>query len=237
MPHDDDAAKVKKMETGSEPGILAILHNFGTYHGVTPPKSGGGGIPVIDAQTGCVVAWAHRNPEGVYEYVEPETMVINVSSTSPASERGGGVAGTGWTPEPSPAPEASGDPLRVNSRVIADAGPPNAAPSSGQTPDGKTWQDVPAPGSRTNFVRLTNEVTTPAGIGHPTNTGECPLALSGVTASGVIVGRPSEPWHLILQPGESAPWFHGDPRAAAIIVAAFESCHGHAQLTYDTPAV
>lgn len=47
MPHDDDLTKTKKMDPGSEPELPAILHDFGTYHGVTPPGRGGGGGVVV----------------------------------------------------------------------------------------------------------------------------------------------------------------------------------------------
>ncbi len=107
-------------------------------------------------------------------------------------------------------------------------------PTSGLTPDGRTWQDVPSPGSLSNAVRLTNEFTTPFGIVHLTNTGECALGLNGLDGNGQLI--PGIEWHLVLLPGESAPWYRAAPGAVAIVVAAFTDCGGHAQLTYDTPA-
>jgi len=106
-------------------------------------------------------------------------------------------------------------------------------PAQGFTPDGRTWQDVPSPGSLENAVRLTNEFTTQFGIGHPTNTGECPLGINGLDENGRLV--PGFEGHLVLQPGESVPWYHAAPGSVTIAVAAFNDCPGHAQLTYDTP--
>lgn len=87
------------------------------------------------------------------------------------------------------------------------------------------------------FVVLTNEVTTPFGIGHPENSGGCRIALNGLDQfGGPLPG--GQAVELILAPGESATHYAAPAGAVAIAVGAFADCGPDgAQLAYDTPVV
>lgn len=90
-------------------------------------------------------------------------------------------------------------------------------------------QPLSCPGSRDNAVQLTNEFTTSAGVGHPTNTGECQLFLDALDGAGQSVRQ------LKLDPGEGSPWFSAPEGATSIWVACSSDCSGRGELTYDTP--
>ena len=90
-------------------------------------------------------------------------------------------------------------------------------------------QSLSCPGSQGNAVRLTNEFTTPAGIGHPTNTGECQIFIDALDGAGNLL------LELTLDPGESRDWFHPPPGATSIWVVCNSGCSGRGELTYDTP--
>ena len=90
-------------------------------------------------------------------------------------------------------------------------------------------QQLSCPGSRDNAVQLTNEYTTMAGVGHPTNTGTCQLFLDALNASGEVILQ------LPLEPGESRDWFSPPDGAVSIWVVCSSECSGHGELTYDTP--
>jgi hypothetical protein len=90
-------------------------------------------------------------------------------------------------------------------------------------------QPLFCPGSRNNAVQLTNEFTTSAGIGHPTNTGECPIFLDALGAAGNSLKN------LSLNPGESRNWFSPPEGAISIWVVCHSDCSGRGELTYDTP--
>lgn len=90
-------------------------------------------------------------------------------------------------------------------------------------------QQLSCPGSRSNAVQLTNEFTTPAGVGHPTNSGECTLFLDAFDAAGRSVRQ------LQLGPGEGREWFAPPPGAVSIWVACHSDCSGRGELSYDTP--
>lgn len=94
----------------------------------------------------------------------------------------------------------------------------------------RTTIDVPWDG-----VTLTNEFTTPAGVGNPKNVGSVTLVLSarvgdgwqnGYTGSGSYFGH--------LHPGESQDWFW-PPDGAVEITVGPENSEGTGQLEYDLP--
>ncbi len=93
---------------------------------------------------------------------------------------------------------------------------------------------LPDHGSLQRSVRLTNEVTTPYGVGHPTNTGPCRIVLNGIDANGKLIPMQSDT-HLILEPGESAKWYKAAPGAVAIVAASWADCDKPAEITFDTP--
>ncbi|MEV0375726.1 hypothetical protein AB0I10_39320 [Streptomyces sp. NPDC050636] len=95
----------------------------------------------------------------------------------------------------------------------------------------RTTVSVPCPGNLENFVRLTNEVTTPFGIGHPANTGDCKLSLGALDRAGqrMFTGV------VDLPPGQSVDWYHAPAGGVVIFVECSVSCEGRGQLTYDTP--
>jgi hypothetical protein len=94
----------------------------------------------------------------------------------------------------------------------------------------KTVRQLACPGTRANAVRLTNAVTTAAGIGHPENTGTCPVFIEGLDAGGVTVGEP-----LKLEPGENASWFRAPGNAVGIWAVCHADCSGQGEIRYDTP--
>ncbi len=85
------------------------------------------------------------------------------------------------------------------------------------------------PGSRENAVQLTNEFTTSAGVGHPTNTGECRIFLDALDANGKSLHQ------LTLDPGQGVAWFTPPSGAVAIWAVCVNNCSGRGELTYDTP--
>jgi hypothetical protein len=85
------------------------------------------------------------------------------------------------------------------------------------------------PGTASNSVQLTNEFTTPFGIGHPTNTGDCTLFLVALDGNRNVVKE------LQLDPGQSVDWYTPPAGAVAIFAACHEECQGKGELTYDTP--
>jgi len=90
-------------------------------------------------------------------------------------------------------------------------------------------QQLSCPGSRDSAVQLTNEFTSAAGIGHPMNTGECPIFLDALDASGNSLTQ------LLLNPGEGRDWFSPPAGAVSIWVVCHSGCSGRGELTYDTP--
>ena len=90
-------------------------------------------------------------------------------------------------------------------------------------------QPLSCPGTPSNAVKLTNEFTTPAGIGHPTNTGDCQIFLDALDAGNNII------LELALDPGESREWFRPPSGAVGIWVVCNSGCTGRGELTYDTP--
>ncbi|ARZ69946.1 hypothetical protein M1P56_03670 [Streptomyces sp. HU2014] len=95
----------------------------------------------------------------------------------------------------------------------------------------RTSVRVPCPGNGANFVRLTNEVTTPGGVGHPANTGDCELYLHGVDRNGF----PIHQGLVSLDPGQAMSWYHAPPGAVAIAAQCSVECDMRGELTYDTP--
>jgi hypothetical protein len=96
---------------------------------------------------------------------------------------------------------------------------------------GMTAIQLTCPGTAANAVRLTNEFTTPAGIGHPTNTGECTLFLVAFDGDDKVVNE------LQLDPGQSVDWYTPPAGAVAIFAACHEECPGTGELRIDTPNV
>jgi hypothetical protein len=90
-------------------------------------------------------------------------------------------------------------------------------------------QSLICPGSRENAVQLTNEFTTPAGVGHPTNTGTCQIFIDALDANGHSLLQ------LALDPGDSRDRFHPPDGAVSIWVVCHSGCSGQGELTYDTP--
>lgn len=90
-------------------------------------------------------------------------------------------------------------------------------------------QPLDCPGSRSTAVQLTNEVTTSAGIGHPSNTGDCRIFINALDASGRSVQE------VTLDPGQSLDWVAPPPGAVSIWVVCHSECSGRGELTYDTP--
>ncbi len=89
----------------------------------------------------------------------------------------------------------------------------------------------------TGWVHLTNEVTTPFGVGHPENTGTTSLMLVSIDADDNELSGS----HALLEPGESMPQYSAAPGAVAIGAGAVfpegvEPAPGDvSQLTYDLP--
>jgi len=90
-------------------------------------------------------------------------------------------------------------------------------------------QPLSCPGSRDNAVQLTNEFTTAAGIGHPTNTGECQIFIDALDEAGNSLEQ------LGLDPGDRSDWFFPPSGAVSIWVVCTSGCSGRGELTYDTP--
>lgn len=90
-------------------------------------------------------------------------------------------------------------------------------------------QPLSCPGSRRNAVQLTNEFTTSAGIGPPTNTGECQIFIDALDTAGNVLEE------LALDPGDRRDWFHPPQGAVSIWVVCNSGCSGRGELTYDTP--
>jgi hypothetical protein len=90
-------------------------------------------------------------------------------------------------------------------------------------------QPLSCPGSKGNAVQLTNEFTTPAGIGHPRNTGECPIFIEALDGAGNSVK------HVMLEPGQVLAWFSPPIGAASVWVVCSSLCTGLGELNYDTP--
>ena len=90
-------------------------------------------------------------------------------------------------------------------------------------------QQLSCPGSGDNAVQLTNEFTSPAGIGHPMNTGECQIFIDALDSEGNSLKQ------LVLDPGDSRDWFSPPAGAVSIWVVCYSSCSGRGELTYDTP--
>jgi hypothetical protein len=86
------------------------------------------------------------------------------------------------------------------------------------------------PGSREDAVQLTNEFTTQFGVGHPRNTGDCPLFLDALDGGGNSVQQ------LQLTPGDGVDWFSAPQEAVAIFAVCHQDCSGTGQLTFDTPS-
>ena len=92
---------------------------------------------------------------------------------------------------------------------------------------------APCPGTPTNYRVLTNEFTTPYGVGNPTNVGDCPLRIMCYDKDGVSIKGSGEP----LNPGQSLDWYWPVEGAAKIgfYCEGGKEC-GKAILAYDTPA-
>ena len=88
---------------------------------------------------------------------------------------------------------------------------------------------VPCPGTRENTVYLTNELTTPYGVGHPYNSGECQLFVDALDAGWSVLDE------LPLEPGEGRDWYYPPDGAVAIVVVCRNDCTGRGELTYDMP--
>jgi hypothetical protein len=94
----------------------------------------------------------------------------------------------------------------------------------------RTSVNPPCPGTRQNFLRLSNEFTTPFGIGHPANTGECKLFLHGLDENGELTDA-----QLVLAPGDSANWFQASPGSVSIVLSCSSDCGGFGELSFDLP--
>jgi hypothetical protein len=90
-------------------------------------------------------------------------------------------------------------------------------------------QQLSCPGSRDNAVQLTNEFTSPAGIGHPMNSGECQIFIDALDSEDNSLKQ------LALDPGDSRDWFSPPAGTVSIWVVCSSSCSGRGELTYDTP--
>jgi hypothetical protein len=110
--------------------------------GGTGGGGGGGGVAVVDSGTGEVVARAYVNPEsGTYEYVDPETTVVEESSGSTDTSVGSGGTVGGGT-EGQGEPPASGS---VETGIPDSTGgiPGVASPDSFNfRPTAGNWQET-----------------------------------------------------------------------------------------------
>lgn len=95
----------------------------------------------------------------------------------------------------------------------------------------RTVVAVPSPGSVDTAVWLTNQFTTPMGIGHPENTGQTVLTLNGPGGDGQPIG--DAPLHL--NPGDAVDWFLPPEGSKTIAVACWTDATVDGELTYDTP--
>ena len=93
----------------------------------TTRASTGVAIPIVDGSTGDVVARGHLNPDGVVEYVEPETIYVDEQR-----------------------PEAKDDDPWSDAGAVPGIPLADAVTSDAQ----HTWYRLPTPGGGANIVRL-----------------------------------------------------------------------------------
>jgi hypothetical protein len=106
---------------------------------------------------------------------------------------------------------------------------PKTPPKPINNPD-RSITSPPCPGSLQTAHILAVYPATIFGVGHPKNTGGCPISIAGTDEQG----RPIMP-NLSLEPGKSKKWFYPPSGTVKIIVACFSNCSRTARLEYDTP--
>lgn len=75
------------------------------------------------------------------------------------------------------------------------------------------------------------------GVGNPENVGSCPLSIGGLDANGnLIPGGADGPTNLVLNPGDSVPWYTPPAGTVQLVFTCFSNCsNGQAILEFDTP--
>jgi hypothetical protein len=76
------------------------------------------------------------------------------------------------------------------------------------------------------------------GVGNPANIGTCPLSIGGLDANGNLIpgGGGNGPSNLVLNPGDSVPWFTPPAGTVQLVFTCFSNCNGgQAILEFDTP--
>jgi hypothetical protein len=202
------------------------------YHNPTVPS---GGVLDLDSNAECEID--HKNNENITWSNAPEgTYTVRLDYWDSC-----GTAKTNYVVtvhEPGKPVKVfngfltgSGDQGATGSGMLVTRFSVGGAPATSGVIAHRTWVQLPGPDSPDRAVRLTNEVTTPGGIGHPKNTGQCPIFLYGVDAKG---RRLPTPW-LQLDPNQDAPWYRAAPDAVAIVVTALAACGKPAEVEFDTP--
>jgi len=156
--------------------------------------STGVAIPIVDGSTGDVVARGHLNPDGVVEYVDPDTIVVDEQR-----------------------PEAEDEPW-------SDAGPPVPGiplADAGVTSDAMhTWYRLPMPGSRENIVRLPDKELLNA---TNTSSCSCAVFIGSFDDAGNPVSFEGSD-KVMLRPGETLPYYHAAPGSTYVGVACSAGC-------------
>jgi hypothetical protein len=90
------------------------------------------------------------------------------------------------------------------------------------------------PGSLTNLtIIVPTRGQAQYGIGHPKNTGDCPLILGALDEDGTPINPQDD---LLLRPGDSRTYYHPPSGAMQIVAVCVDNCSGGgAVLEYDTP--
>jgi hypothetical protein len=98
---------------------------------------------------------------------------------------------------------------------------------------------APLPGSEVNYVVIIRTAwQCQYGVRNPANTGNCPLTLVGLDATGnsISQGPGDASGYLDLKPGESNPLFVPPAGSVQVVLMGDASCTSQASLEYDTPS-
>ncbi len=92
------------------------------------------------------------------------------------------------------------------------------------------------PGSLSSAIVIAVGDAARFGISNPANTGTCPLSISGLDANGnVIPGDANGAANLVLNPGDSVPWYTPPGGTVQLVFTCFSNCSGgQAILEFDT---